>query len=255
MTTPLLELYERVRSLEAEPVDIDALLVAMDRPVVPGESVRSRADVLLRIIDNPVIRRLHGADQRRVDETAVHALLALGEPYARELSAHGRKLLDNQAPRPPRRVPVEKKPEARDDSGGHVRSVGDRILGGVAVVCSLGEILSTFLLTEPAPVLALRVLIVLIVLLSSGFGLLMPGIQISRRTRVSRRGLVIALNVLALPVIWCVGYLSLFLMKGMSVLDGAAAMLLFMLGNGVLRIVLLLHLLLREQPARQARRP
>jgi hypothetical protein len=247
MTTSFVELYERARSLEAEPADIDALLVAMDRPVIPGESVRSRADVLQRIIDNPVVGGLRGADRRRVDETAVHALLALGEPYARELSAEGQQLLERAAGAA-RHAPAEKKPEGRDEPGGHSGPAGDLLLGVMSVLCGLVEVLLTCLLLGTGLASASGALILLAVLLGGGFSLVRPGAQLYAHARVSAPGLVIGLNVLALPVLGVMALLALFFLRSPVMAERTALFLLVAAMEGVLRIVLMIRLLLREQP-------
>jgi hypothetical protein len=229
MTTPtepsvrgpsLPELRDRARSLEAEPADIDALLVAMDRPVVPGEDVRSRADVLQRIIDDPVLGGLRGGDRRRVDETAVHALLALGEPYAHELSADGQRLLQN-APRPPPSASAEE--DTRESSSGSWNG----FIGGGAFVCGLGEFLLLCVLFASTELSKLGVLLMLCLLSSTVLTLLLPGAQLFSRTRVSTPNLVIAFNVLSLPGVGLVGLLPLVTLDGNDSADQAALLTCF----------------------------
>jgi hypothetical protein len=133
-TVSLSALRERARALEATPQDIDALLAAMARPAISEEPVRSRADVLHLLIEDPVLGGLRGSDGRRVDETAVQALVALGEPYAAELSADGQKLLQNAPPLPA--------PDDEDEEDEEERPEDGRwrlLLGPFLVACGLIE--------------------------------------------------------------------------------------------------------------------
>jgi hypothetical protein len=245
MTTPpapsvrapsLPELRDRARSLEAEPADIDALLAAMDRPVMADEDVRSRADVLQRIIDDPVLGGLRGGDQRRVDETAVHALLALGEPYAGELSADGQRLLRN-APRPPPRASAEEDaPEP---------SPSDGLIGGGAFVCGLGEFLLLCVLFASTELSKLGVLLMLCLLSSTVLTLLLPGAQLFSRKPVSTPNLVIALNVLSLPLVGLLGLLPLATLDGNASEDQAALMTCF---AAIVNVVARLAMIRRAGP-------
>jgi hypothetical protein len=187
MTTPprpsvrvpaLAALLERARSLEAEPEDIDALLAAMDRPVAPGESVRARAEVLQRIIHDPVLGGLRGADQRRVDATAAHALVALGEPYAGELSAAGRELLGDARSHARAQPAIGK--DANVDVAPpplQVKSPRSPVIGALAVLWGLAEML--FLIVDKRGRLSGVDFVWLFFLsLNASFTLVVPGLKL-----------------------------------------------------------------------------
>ncbi len=107
----LLLLRERARASEAGQEDIDALLAECDRVPGPEEDKRERFRVLHLVLEDPFLGGFRGSDQRRVDETAARAVLALGEPYAQELSATGRDVLH---PPPPEPRPQRPRPPPRD---------------------------------------------------------------------------------------------------------------------------------------------
>ncbi|MBM7112737.1 hypothetical protein [Archangium primigenium] len=110
---PLDPLRERARSSEAGQEDIDALLAECDRVLGPEEDKRERFRVLHLIIEDSFLGGFRGGDQRRVDETAARAVLALGEPYAQELSATGRDVLHPPPPEP-KPKPPRPRPPPRD---------------------------------------------------------------------------------------------------------------------------------------------
>jgi hypothetical protein len=58
----------------------------MSQPLAPGEDARERADVLLLILGDDWLSTRRGSDGRQVDGAAAQALMALGHPYALELS-------------------------------------------------------------------------------------------------------------------------------------------------------------------------
>jgi hypothetical protein len=171
----LKELRERVLAPEAEREDLDALLVEMTRPARPDEDLRARADVLHRLIEDPVLRGLRGRDMRRVDETAVCALVALGEPYASELSAEGRKILQSVSPKPIGEEANEA-PEADE-----AWSWGP-LIGGVAIAWSVAEVLlpvvslGTELLSKDS------FKMMFVAMLCAGLTLFVPGLLLSRRS-------------------------------------------------------------------------
>ncbi|ATB27639.1 hypothetical protein [Melittangium boletus] len=172
----LAELRERARALEAEPADIDALLVAMAQPAALDEDVRARADVLHRIIDDPVLGGLRGADRRRVDETAVHALLALGEPYASELSAEGRKLLRDAPSRNAMGKEANGLPTTADGEWSW-----SYLLGMLAVTWSFVEILYLAIELDTKLATAKGVTQLLFAALSAGLTLFAPGLLLKQR--------------------------------------------------------------------------
>ena len=73
--------------------EVDALLVGMERPCRSDAEARERADLLHQLIEDPWLGGFRGGDGRRVDQTAARTLVALGEPYASELSPQERKVL------------------------------------------------------------------------------------------------------------------------------------------------------------------
>lgn len=77
---------EEVRAPGANRADVDALLRALAGPLGDGESARERADVLLDILQDAQLGGVMGSDTRPVRTAALEALLALGYPYALEVS-------------------------------------------------------------------------------------------------------------------------------------------------------------------------
>lgn len=83
---PSLEvLVEQVRAPAAARADVDALLAGLSQPAAPGVPPRQRADLLLSLIEDPLIGDFTGSDDRTVRAAAVQALLELGYPYALEV--------------------------------------------------------------------------------------------------------------------------------------------------------------------------
>jgi hypothetical protein len=107
----LAQLRERARAMESGRKEVDELLVALSRPVWPGENVRQRAEQLHLILDDPWLGGFRGSDGRLVSGVAAQALVALGEPYASELSEAGREALKTAPPLAPRPGPDEEPEE------------------------------------------------------------------------------------------------------------------------------------------------
>jgi hypothetical protein len=76
---------EAVRSPAVTVPQVDALLSGLSQPLPEGESPRSRADLLLALIEAGDVDGLQGTDGRSVQGAAVKALLDLGYPYALEV--------------------------------------------------------------------------------------------------------------------------------------------------------------------------
>ncbi len=103
---PLNVLRERVRAPDAGPEDLRALLAECTRPLLPHEDVPARAQALGLLLEDPFLGGLRDARQRRVDETAARALVALGAPHLQALSPEVRRVLEQlkvepSAPPPP----------------------------------------------------------------------------------------------------------------------------------------------------------
>lgn len=93
-TLPRLDvLLERARAMEAGRAEVDALLLGLSQPLGPGEDAGGRAKLLQRIIHDRRLASFTGSDGRRVDGAAAEALVALGEPYASELTPVGQQAL------------------------------------------------------------------------------------------------------------------------------------------------------------------
>ena len=246
----LAELRERARALEAERTDIDALLVAMGEPLAPEEDARARADVLHRLIDDPVLGGMRGGDQRRVDETAVHALLALGEPYASELSEDGQKLLQRTRTEPPEpavgKAANERAPAAEEDA---FEGAGSAVIGLLAMIWSVVEVLhpvfeyGTRLVSRGPEFLLLFVL-------SAGLTLFAPGLLLWRRELGSvSRVVFVVLALLVFLAQSTMGYLTAaFVRSGTwtSTPDGRFALV--ALTGALLRAVLVLTLIFQDIP-------
>jgi hypothetical protein len=79
-------LVELARSPGAIRAEVDALLAGLSQPRPAEHSPREHADLLLSVIDDERIAEFTGSDGRSVRGAAVQALLALGYPYALEVS-------------------------------------------------------------------------------------------------------------------------------------------------------------------------
>ena len=239
-------LRDRARSLDARPQDIDALLMALDRPVWPGENVRPRADVLHTLIDDPVLGGLRGSDRRRVDETAVHALLALGEPYASELSADGQKVLQNAPPPPRRRPPIEA--EDDDASAGAVESRFSprRVVAVAFLIWGVVEV--GFLLNSPMG--SFGALLALLSVLT----MTVPGLLLRRPLPRDRRtgpyDLYLVLNTCAIPFMLVVGVFSMFFGGSNEVNAQITAFLTAMVFGAGARLLLVIALAWARSTAR-----
>jgi len=82
-------LCERAREPGASIVAINQLLHGLAEPPGPQEDARARADLLHRILEDEWLCERRGSDGRRVDGAAAQALMAMGHPYALELSPEG----------------------------------------------------------------------------------------------------------------------------------------------------------------------
>lgn len=86
---PLRQLWEQARDPGAGTTEVDLLLLGLSQPLGPREDARARADLLHRILDDARLGESRGSDGRRVDGAAAQALMAMGHPYALELSPEG----------------------------------------------------------------------------------------------------------------------------------------------------------------------
>ncbi|HYH98937.1 hypothetical protein [Hyalangium sp.] len=83
--SPLAPLLEAVRSPHVITMDVDALMRGLARPLANGESPRARADLLLSLIESPLLGSMQDRKGASLRTGAVKALLDLGYPYALEL--------------------------------------------------------------------------------------------------------------------------------------------------------------------------
>ena len=79
------ELLAMVRSPGVVRAEVDALIRGLASPLAEGESPRTRADLLLSVIESSDVGDLPGSEGNTPRAAAVKALLALGYPYALEL--------------------------------------------------------------------------------------------------------------------------------------------------------------------------
>lgn len=86
---PLSQLWEQARALGAGGTEVDLLLLGLSQPLGPQEDARERADLLHRMLEDSQLGETRGSDGRRVDGAAAQALMAMGHPYAMELSPEG----------------------------------------------------------------------------------------------------------------------------------------------------------------------
>lgn len=82
---PLRVVLEEVRAPGANRADVDLLVRRLSGPLAEGESPRERADVLLEVLTDSLLRGVSGSDGRPVRAAAMEALLGLGYPYALEV--------------------------------------------------------------------------------------------------------------------------------------------------------------------------
>jgi hypothetical protein len=106
---PLRVLQERACAPDASRPEVDVLLRRMSQPLAPGEDARERADVLLLILGDEWLSTRRGSDGRQVDGAAAQALMALGHPYALELSpAHLEAMRTAEREGPPEAITVRR---------------------------------------------------------------------------------------------------------------------------------------------------
>lgn len=198
-------LRDRVRALEATPQDTDALLRAMDRPLGPQEDVRRRAQVLHLIIEDAALGGLRGSDGRRVDQTAVHAFVALGEPYASALSATGQRILASAPPPPLAPSAPWKEPDAPDAGASSMRLSARHVIGVIAVSWGVFELLYPHepggFFSKVGPLMAL-------------FSVIAPGLLLCLRSARQSRALYVLCSIL-----------EFWLVAGMVVLGSASFLL------------------------------
>lgn len=78
-------MVEEVRTLGATRAQVDALMAGLAQPLLPEQSARERADLLLSLIEDAHLSSLLGSSGRTVRHAALEALVALGYPYALEV--------------------------------------------------------------------------------------------------------------------------------------------------------------------------
>lgn len=79
------ELLAVVRSPGVVRAEVDALIRGLASPLAEGESPRTRADLLLSVIESSDVGDLPGSEGNTPRAAAVKALLQLGYPYALEI--------------------------------------------------------------------------------------------------------------------------------------------------------------------------
>jgi hypothetical protein len=79
-------LVEEVRAPGATRTEVDALIAGLSQPLPPETSPREHADLLLSLMEDAQLADSTGTDGRTVRAAAIQALLALGYPYALEVS-------------------------------------------------------------------------------------------------------------------------------------------------------------------------
>jgi hypothetical protein len=79
------ELLVVVRSPGVVRAEVDALIRGLASPLAEGESPRTRADLLLSVIESSDVGDLPGSEGNTPRAAAVKALLQLGYPYALEI--------------------------------------------------------------------------------------------------------------------------------------------------------------------------
>lgn len=107
------ELRQKIHSPEGEKEDVEALLGALRQPMEPGQDVRELAEVLNRILEDPLLGALRGREGEWVDGAAAQALVALGEPHASTLSERAVAALE-------RARPSNREPAAEETRGGEL---------------------------------------------------------------------------------------------------------------------------------------
>ncbi len=83
----LRELLNRVRLPEAQVAHIDALLEGLNRPLEPGESPRSRAELLREVLESKALAGVRGSNGQDLHAAALKALQEQKVPVTKERSA------------------------------------------------------------------------------------------------------------------------------------------------------------------------
>ncbi|EPX59639.1 hypothetical protein D187_002800 [Cystobacter fuscus DSM 2262] len=83
---PLLERLSALRSEDVPPDEVASFLDGLSLPLGPGESPRSRADLLLEVLEDERLCTLTTPDGRQVGGAALEALQELGFPFALEVT-------------------------------------------------------------------------------------------------------------------------------------------------------------------------
>lgn len=79
------ELLGAVRSPGVVKEEVDALIQRLTSPLAEGEAPRSRADLLLSVMESSDVRDLVGSEGNTLSAVAAKALLEMGYPYALEI--------------------------------------------------------------------------------------------------------------------------------------------------------------------------
>ncbi|QRN97886.1 hypothetical protein JRI60_02035 [Archangium violaceum] len=96
---PLLERLEALRQPGPTSDEVDAFLEALSTPIPPGEPPRVRADFMLDVLEDERLCELTGTDGRQVGVAALETILALGYPYALEVTPEMLKRARGARPR------------------------------------------------------------------------------------------------------------------------------------------------------------
>ncbi|ATB40588.1 hypothetical protein CYFUS_006039 [Cystobacter fuscus] len=83
---PLLDRLNALRSEGVTPDEVASFLDGLVRPLGPEESPRSRADLLLKVLEDERLCTLTTSDGRQVGGAALEALQELGFPFALEVT-------------------------------------------------------------------------------------------------------------------------------------------------------------------------
>jgi hypothetical protein len=93
-------LANAVRSPGATQVDVDDFLEALARPPDAEEAPRSRADLLLALLEDPILAERMGSQGQSARAATLEALLAMGYPYALEVPPEVLERIRRDQPRP-----------------------------------------------------------------------------------------------------------------------------------------------------------
>ena len=228
-------LREHALASEAPPHAVDELLMALSRPVWPGEDVHGRARQLQLILEEARFAGVQGSDGRQVLSVAAQALLRLGEPYASRLPEAGRRAL-REAPPPPLHAHLDE-----DEEAAEVRfSPGTRVLLGLAFAWGLYEVTATASLASTS-------LIALGICLGfTGITLFVPWFYLMQSPTARRgtaRTFCMVVTVLSLSGMLMLLPISLFLNSGSwRETEGLSSFSRWVLGGLVVRVGLLLAL-------------